>query len=350
MRFIHIADVHLGAQPDAGPLYSKGRSQELWKTFEHVIRICEEEKTDLLLIAGDLFHRQPLIRELKEVNYLFSELTHTKVVLIAGNHDYIRNNSNYRTFQWSDNVYPLFGDKIQYADFPEFDTAVYGLSYYSREICVPLYDGVKARRIRSHEILLAHGGDDRHIPIDSQKLRRSGFDYIALGHIHKPQVLQEDRIIYAGALEPVDRNDTGAHGYVKGEINAGGVHTKWVTSALREYIHFTVEVQEDDTTGSIEKEIREFIKCNGNDNVYKVILKGKRDPDIQFDFSRITDSINIMEIMDRTSPAYDFERLYSEYADTILGRYIECFRDCREGSVEYDALCEGVEALFISRQ
>ena len=84
MRFIHIADVHLGARPDAGPLYSEGRARELWETFEHVLGVCEEERTDLLLIAGDLFHRQPLVRELKEADYLFSELTHTKVVLIAG--------------------------------------------------------------------------------------------------------------------------------------------------------------------------------------------------------------------------------------------------------------------------
>src|SRR5699024_1348299 len=133
MRFIHIADVHLGARPDAGPLYSEGRPRELWETFEHVLEVCEEEQTDLLLIAGDLFHRQPLVRELKEADYLFSELTHTKVVLIAGNHDYIGKNSNYRTFRWSENVYPLFGEKMQYADFPELDTAVYGLSYHSRE-------------------------------------------------------------------------------------------------------------------------------------------------------------------------------------------------------------------------
>ena len=90
MRFIHIADVHLGAQPDAGPLYSENRGRELWDTFEYVLGVCEDERTDLLLIAGDLFHRQPLLRELKEVDYLFSRLSHTKVVLIAGNHDYIR--------------------------------------------------------------------------------------------------------------------------------------------------------------------------------------------------------------------------------------------------------------------
>ena len=44
MRFIHIADVHLGARPDAGPLYSEGRARELWETFEHVLGVCEEER------------------------------------------------------------------------------------------------------------------------------------------------------------------------------------------------------------------------------------------------------------------------------------------------------------------
>ena len=187
MRFVHIADVHLGAKPDAGPLYSKMRPRELWESFEQVLRVCEEEKTDLLLIAGDLFHRQPLVRELKEADYLFSELTHTKVVLIAGNHDYIGKDSNYRTFSWSDNVYPLFGRKMQCADFPELQTAVYGLSYHEREISRPLYDGIRALGRRRHEILLAHGGDEKHIPFDRRLMEKAGFDYVALGHLHAPQ-------------------------------------------------------------------------------------------------------------------------------------------------------------------
>ena len=93
MKFIHIADLHLGAEPDAGRAYSQNRSQELWETLQSVLEVCEEEQTDLLLIAGDIFHGQPLRRELKELNYYFAELTHTKVVLIAGNHDYIRKDS-----------------------------------------------------------------------------------------------------------------------------------------------------------------------------------------------------------------------------------------------------------------
>ena len=350
MRFVHIADVHLGAKPDAGPLYSKMRPRELWESFEQVLRVCEEEKTDLLLIAGDLFHRQPLVRELKEADYLFSELTHTKVVLIAGNHDYIGKDSNYRTFSWSDNVYPLFGRKMQCADFPELQTAVYGLSYHEREISRPLYDGIRALGRRRHEILLAHGGDEKHIPFDRRLMEKAGFDYVALGHIHKPQVLKEDQIIYSGALEPVDKNDTGRHGYVKGEITDQGVRTQWIPCASREYIHLQIPVSCQDTTGSLKKKICEQISEYGNENIYKIILNGKRDQNVSLDTERMTGDENIQEILDETSPAYDFEKLYTENEDTVLGRYIGRFRGCREGSVEYRALCEGVEALLNCRQ
>ena len=287
---------------------------------------------------------------MKEAGYLFSELTHTKVVLIAGNHDYIGKDSNYRTFSWSDNVYPLFGRKMQCADFPELQTAVYGLSYHEREISRPLYDGIRAPGRRRHEILLAHGGDEKHIPFDRRLMEKAGFDYVALGHIHKPQVLKEDQIIYSGALEPVDKNDTGRHGYVKGEITDQGVRTQWIPCASREYIHLQIPVSCQDTTGSLKKKICEQISEYGNENIYKIILNGKRDQNVSLDTERMTGDENIQEILDETSPAYDFEKLYTENEDTILGRYIGRFRGCREGSVEYRALCEGVEALLNCRQ
>lgn len=118
MKFIHIADVHLGAKPDAGRSWAEERKNHGWQALVQVITKAEEEQADLLLIAGDLFHRQPLLRELKEVNYQFSRLSHTQVVLIAGNHDFISPNSYYRTFQWESNVHFL----------KERDTGISGVS------------------------------------------------------------------------------------------------------------------------------------------------------------------------------------------------------------------------------
>lgn len=98
MRFMHIADVHLGAAPDHGFLWAKDRGREIWESFRRCIADANEKKIDLLLIAGDLFHRQPEPGELKEVNYLFSTLERTIVVLIAGNHDYLKPSSPYLDF------------------------------------------------------------------------------------------------------------------------------------------------------------------------------------------------------------------------------------------------------------
>ena len=148
----------------------------------------------------------------------------------------------------------------------------------------------------------------------------------------------------------MDKNDTGTHGYVKGEITESGIRTQWVPCASREYIHLGIEVRPEDTTGSIKREIEKQIQEYGNENIYKIVLRGKRDHDASLDTDRMKGGQNIIEILDETSPAYDFEKLYAENADTILGRYIEQFQECREGSTEYQALCEGVEALLNSRQ
>ena len=350
MRFIHIADVHLGAEPDAGEAYSRQRPRELWDALEHVINICEKEQTDLLLIAGDLFHRQPLMRELKELDYLFSTLTHTQVVLIAGNHDYIRRDSYYRTFEWGENVYPIFGEVPEYVDFPELDTVVYGLSYHRREIREPLYDRFQAQGIRRHEILLAHGGDEKHIPFSTAALEKAGFDYVALGHIHKPQAVRKNRIVYAGALEPVDVNDVGPHGYVRGEITGEETRVQWVPCAKRRYIHLEVPVEEEDTLGSLRRKIREQLGEMGNDNIYKIILKGHRSEDFSIDTRDVCDSGNVVEVSDQTIPALDLEKISRENRGNLIGAYIRRFENCQPGSAEYQALCEGVETLLANRR
>ena len=98
LKIIHTADIHLGASPDLGYPWSRKRKEDIWNTWKRLIERVRLEKADLLLVSGDLFHRQPLVRELKEVNYLFSTIPDTTVVLMAGNHDYIKKGSYYPEF------------------------------------------------------------------------------------------------------------------------------------------------------------------------------------------------------------------------------------------------------------
>ena len=72
MRFIHIADVHLGAVPDKDKSWSKERADEIESTFDRLLTVAEERKVELLLIAGDLFHAPPSLQELKSLDYKLS--------------------------------------------------------------------------------------------------------------------------------------------------------------------------------------------------------------------------------------------------------------------------------------
>lgn len=315
-----------------------------------MVRVCEKEQVDLLLIAGDLFHRQPLRRELKDVDYLFQSLSRTKVVFIAGNHDYLKPTSYYFNFPWSENVYPLLGNEIEHIEFPELGTCVYGLSYEKREITEHLYDDAFPEGRQPIEILLAHGGDEKHIPINRNKLMDLGYDYIALGHIHRPGELLKSRICYSGALEPTDKNDIGPHGYMIGTLERGQAKIRFVPFAKREYIHMDVEVEKNMAALEIKNRVAEAIRTRGTKNIYKITLNGFRDPDIRLDTDAMDTYGNILEIIDQTTAAYNYEKIRLQNEDNLLGRYIECLQDGPEGSIRRQALFEGVRALLETKR
>ena len=155
MKFIHIADVHLGVVPDAGKSWSEKRAADIWTTFTEVFAVAKKIKVDMVLIAGDLFHRQPLIRELREINYIFEQVPEIQVVIVAGNHDFLSVASNYRTFSFAKNVVFLKKNEIESVYFPELNTEVYGMSYWHREETSDVYDHITPKRQDAINILFS---------------------------------------------------------------------------------------------------------------------------------------------------------------------------------------------------
>ncbi|MBR2527042.1 MAG: DNA repair exonuclease [Blautia sp.] len=366
MRFIHLADVHLGAVPDRGYPWSARRQEEIWDTFRQVIATIREESVDFLLIAGDLFHGQPLLQELREVSALFEQIPQTRVFVMAGNHDYLKEDSAYRRFTWPDNVYFFSGEKPERVKDPLLPVYIYGLSYEHQEITQALYEELvpwsdqEEFQIKEEDqepfeefhILLAHGGDARHIPIDLRAISRSGFDYIALGHIHKPQILIRDRAAYSGALEPLDRNDTGEHGYIVGWTQKGILRTRFVPAARRSYVDLVVDVTPEDTQVSLEEQVQTRVRSEGAGNIYRIILNGFRAPEQMFIPERLKRLGNVLEIQDNTKPHYELKELYNAYRSTLIGDYIASFfpeaigRSDDWDPVEEKALFYGLQALL----
>lgn len=348
MRFIHVADVHLGAAPDADSPWCEQRENDIWETFQKVIADVKEKQVELLLICGDLFHRQPLRKELRDANYLFTTIPDTTVVLIAGDHDYLRDDSYYLSFSWSENVVCLFGEACDAVYLKKLNTYVYGLSYYSQEISKPYYDGIQPLKKDACHILLAHGGDPRHIPIHVDRLKRAGFDYVALGHLHNPQILLENAVAYSGSPEPLDRTETGAHGYILGEYTDGQVQIQFCPCAKRQYISLEVQTDPESTQLSLEETLRQGMQENGQENIYHITLVGSRDGDVTFYPEKIQALGNVLEVVDRTEPQYDLEKLKERYRGTLIGEFIEYFPANRT-ELETKALYYGMQALLQSR-
>ena len=347
IRFIHLADVHLGAVPDRGCPWSREREEEIWETFRRVIVTIRKSPVDLLFIAGDLFHRQPLISELREINDLFATISQTRIFLMAGDNDYMKEDSFYRTFKWNENV-SLFDEESRTCiEIPDKNIYVYGLSYEHKEIHEALYDDWKKSDKRGFHVLMAHGGDEEHIPMDFRKMAEGGFDYVALGHRCQQQAPLKDWMLYSGALEPIDRNDLGEHGYIEGTYDEGKVRTRFVPFASRSYQNLLLTVREGFTQHTLEEMLRNEIMKRGGKNIYRVIIQGTRSPGSLLLAERLKSMGNIVEVLDESRPAYDLEKLHEQYKGTLIGDYIEQFPDNgRRPVVQDKALYHGLQALL----
>lgn len=347
LKIIHIADTHLGANPYPDNPWQINREKEIWETFEKVVRRAEEEKADLLLIAGDMFHRQPLLRELKELNYIFSSLTHTRVVFIAGNHDYMKSNSYYRNFEWDKHIYCLIGKECESIYFADINTQVYGLSYDHYEIRENRYENIQIEDKSRINILLAHGGDEKHIPFSKAQLGMKGFDYVALGHIHTPGILIPERMAYSGSLEPIDMGDDGIHGFIRATIDKKGNKLEFIKCAKREYKFLDIQSNPSYTNKRIQEEIYKQINDEMNTHIlWKVRIYGYRDNDIEYDVDEIYKLGKVVSVTDLTEPDYDFDRLSYEYSRNIIGKYIQTMKKDNMSDIEKKALYFGVKAML----
>jgi len=346
MRFIHISDIHIGAKPDSSMPWSEARAREILESFYGILNLCEEQQVDLLLIAGDIFHKQPLLRDLKELNYHFGKLTKTQVVMIAGNHDYIGPKSNYIDFPWESHVHMLQSSEIESIYLEELNTEVYGFSYPMRNIKeAPAIDYMKIKEDR-YNILLYHGGEEKYAPINLNELKTSNFDYIALGHIHKPQLLY-GKMAYAGSLEPLDKNELGERGYIEGELTSSGLVYQFVPYSKRKYQPLEIVVRPEMTNGAIYDTIRENIQEAGEDNIYRISLVGYRDMDLAILEDEIKELGNVVEVVNDTVPDFDFMALSEENKDNLIGLYIDKIHESNTANdVKLKALYYGLEALL----
>ncbi len=346
VKFIHISDVHLGVEPDVGKSWSGQRKQDIWDSFAEVISVAEREQPDFLFVTGDLFHGQPLKKELKEVDSFFRRISQTRVMLIVGNHDYLRTNSYYLSYPWAENVYVFRREDMDVYDFPECNVSVYGLSYWHREISEKKYDTYHPQNPARINVLLAHGGDERHIPFHIRQILQNGFDYVAAGHIHRGGWLAEGRAVMAGSLEPTDCNDVGPHGYWMGTLDKSGAAVHFFPIKKCEYCHECYEVCAQTTEREILSWAKDLLAERPQYQYFRLMLTGRKDPDMTFDLQKLSELPRIVDVRENIVPDYNYEKLLREYPDSILGEYIRRMNRREADIVCKKALEYGVNVLL----
>ena len=125
------------------------------------------------------------------------------------------------------------------------------------------------KRKRAFTCFWLDGGDEKHIPMDMKRIAEAGFDYLALGHIHKPQAVIRGKALYPGALEPIDRNDTGKHGYIQGCFDQGRIRLKFIPFARREYQNLLLTMEAAETT---QYKLEEMLKNQVMERGYQKYL------------------------------------------------------------------------------
>ena len=86
MKILHTADWHLGAKTEG-----KNRIEEQRRVMAEIVEMAEEEKTNIVIISGDIFDQSVPTSEAEDLFYeTLENLTKNNdrvVIAIAGNHD-----------------------------------------------------------------------------------------------------------------------------------------------------------------------------------------------------------------------------------------------------------------------
>jgi len=227
MRFLHTADLHLGKQMNDLSLLPDQAF-----ILQQILSIAQSEQVDAVLIAGDVYQRSsPQAEAMALFDSFVSQLARLgkKVFVISGNHDSALRVSYFASLVKSSGVYvsEAFDGTLQSVALNDRDGEfrVWMLPFLRpsqvkrklpEEKISTYQDAVEAvlRQtpidLNKRNVLLCHQFITGSETSDSEERAVGGldnidaavfdaFDYVALGHIHKPQKVLRDTLRYAGS-------------------------------------------------------------------------------------------------------------------------------------------------------
>lgn len=226
MKIIHLADLHIGKRVNEFSMIDDQKH-----ILNQILEIIDKEKPDAVIIAGDVYDKQvPSIEAVELLDSFISDISKRKTTtfIISGNHDSAERLAFGSSLMAMGKIYisPVYNGKIsKYTLKNDFGSANFYLlpfvkpshvkRFFPDEKIESYTDAIKVvvdnLKLDTSEIniLIAHQFVTGASRTESEEISVGGldnvdasvfedFDYVALGHIHRPQKIGTERIRYCG--------------------------------------------------------------------------------------------------------------------------------------------------------
>jgi len=223
-KFIHAADIHIDSPLHKLDAYEGAPVERIRQAarsaFENMISLAIDRQVSFVLISGDLYDG-----DWKDYNtglYFISQMRRLRdakipVFIIAGNHDAASIIT--KSLKIPDGV-TIFSSKTpETIELAHPQVAIHGQSFATPAITNNLSADYPPPQPGCYNIGMLHtgvAGKEGHAPYapcSLDGLSSKGYNYWALGHVHKREVLKENPVIvFPGNVQGRHIRETGAKG------------------------------------------------------------------------------------------------------------------------------------------
>jgi len=225
--FVHCADLHLDSPfsgiSGASPWLALRLREATFNAFSRVVDVALKNGAAAILIAGDVFDSEygSLAAQLR-FRDIVSRATNAGVAVfvVCGNHDPLKGWMRKVPLPEGVHIFGTEPETRQLVVDGEVVATVSGVSFGQKVVRANLARRMRRPQDSPFAVALLHcnvGGVREHenyAPCSMSDLVDSGFDYWALGHIHKPAVLRRSDpcVVYSGTTQGRTVAETGEHG------------------------------------------------------------------------------------------------------------------------------------------
>jgi len=223
-KFLHAADIHLDS-PLRGLSRYEGAPAERIRgatrdALKGLVQAAIDEKVAFAVIAGDVFDG-----EWKDYNtglFFAGQMSRLRkegirVYLLAGNHDAASTIT--KALQMPDNVHRFSTPRPETLFLKEINVALHGQGFSQRDIRENLVSNYPPAIPGLYNIGVLHTcadgreGHGQYAPCSKDDLISKNYDYWALGHVHRREIVHENPwIVFPGNIQGRHIRETGPKG------------------------------------------------------------------------------------------------------------------------------------------